>query len=60
MQSGQILGWVEEFKALSDIYGIADGVFRGLNPGLREKIALISKDCYGAGWLYMVEGSPDP
>ena len=27
---------------------------------LRENVKLISKDTYGAGWLYLVEGKPDP
>ncbi len=60
VRTGEILGWVEGFKAISDIYCIADGTFEGINPALREKISLISKDCYGAGWLYVVEGVPDP
>jgi glycine cleavage system H protein len=56
---GQIVGWVEGFKAISDLFCIAEGEFNGGNSALREKINLISKDPYGEGWLYEVEGEPD-
>jgi len=59
VESGQIIGWVEGFKAISDIFCIAEGNFSGLNPVLKEKITVINKDPYGAGWLYVVKGKPD-
>ena len=59
VRSGQIIGWVEGFKAISDIFCIAEGNFSGANPVLKEKITVINKDPYGAGWLYMVKGKPD-
>jgi len=55
---GQTLGWVEGFKAISDLFCIAQGRFTGSNPALKEKIALISEDPYRAGWLYTVQGRP--
>jgi glycine cleavage system H protein len=57
--SGQIIGWIEGFKAISDIFCIADGNFSDANPVLKEKITLVNKDSYGAGWLYRVRGAPD-
>ena|SRR5437867_2977569 len=57
--SGQIIGWVEGFKAISDIFCVLDGTFSGANPGLKEDINAINKDPYGAGWLYEVHGRPD-
>jgi glycine cleavage system H protein len=57
---GQVLGWVEGFKAISDVFCIADGEFLGVNPLLKQKISTISKDPYQAGWLYAVRGTPDP
>ena len=57
--SGQIIGWVEGFKAISDIFCIAEGNFAGANSVIKEKITLINKDPYGAGWLYKVRGKPD-
>lgn len=60
VKTGDIVGWVEGFKAISDLYCIANGTFAGTNPVLKEKIILVNRDCYGNGWLYLVEGEPDP
>ena len=59
VQCGQIIGWVEGFKAISDLFCIAEGEFAGSNPALKEKIRLITRDPFGAGWLYEVRGQPD-
>jgi len=59
VQCGQIIGWVEGFKAISDVFCVAEGNFAGSNPALKEKITLINKDPYIAGWLYQVKGKPD-
>lgn len=56
---GQIVGWVEGFKAISDVYSVAAGTFVGGNPSLLEKISLIDKLPYAGGWLYAVRGNPD-
>jgi glycine cleavage system H protein len=56
---GQIVGWVEGFKAISDVFCIAEGNFAGVNPALKEDITLINKQPYNSGWLYEVRGSPD-
>ena len=60
VQPGKIVGWIEGFKAISDLFCIAEGQFAGGNPALQQKINLISKDPYGAGWVYLVQGRPDP
>jgi glycine cleavage system H protein len=57
---GQTIGWVEGFKALTDLYSVADGDFAGGNPLIEQDPALIDKDPYGQGWLYLVRGTPDP
>ena len=59
MRCGEIIGSIEGFKAISDLYCVAEGTFQGGNPALAEKIELVTNDPYGAGWLYVVEGSPD-
>lgn len=59
IQPGKILGWIEGFKAISDLYGVIDGLFQGGNPGLQGKLELIHDDPYGAGWLYRASGEPD-
>ena len=59
MASGEIIGAIEGFKAISDIYCVADGCFAGGNAALRDDIELVSREPYGDGWLYTVEGRPD-
>jgi glycine cleavage system H protein len=59
VESGQIIGWIEGFKAISDIYYVAEGKFAGGNPALTEEIELLGKEPYDAGWLYAIEGKPD-
>ncbi len=57
--SGEIVGSIEGFKAISDVYCAADGTFAGGNPALRDDIELVGRDPYGEGWLYLVDGHPD-
>jgi len=57
---GQTIGWVEGFKALTDLYSVADGTFAGTNAELEQDSTLIDKDPYNRGWLYLVRGAPDP
>jgi glycine cleavage system H protein len=56
---GQILGWVEGFKAISDVYGFCAGEFVGTNPELQTNITLIHKKPYAGGWLYEARGALD-
>jgi glycine cleavage system H protein len=60
VQHGQIVGWVEGFKAISDLYCVVAGEFLGGNAELKQKLSLVDKDCYDAGWLYEARGEPDP
>lgn len=59
IQTGAKIGWVEGFKAVSDIYAVAQGEFGGVNPELSADITLLESDPYGRGWLYKLEGSAD-
>jgi glycine cleavage system H protein len=59
VQVGQVIGWIEGFKALSDLYCVVEGHFQGGNPDLENNIALIHTDPYGEGWLYLVKGTPE-
>ena len=60
VQCGQIIGWVEGFKAISDLFCVVAGNFLGGNAELKQRITLVNKDPYQRGWLYRVEGRPDP
>ena len=55
---GQVLGWIEGFKAISDVYCIAEGKFGGANPALEHNPTLVNHDPHDAGWLYAVRGQP--
>ena len=57
---GQVLGWIEGFKAVSDLVSVLDGKFGGSNPELSRHTEAINHDCYGEGWLYEGVGQPDP
>jgi glycine cleavage system H protein len=57
--NGQVIGWIEGFKALTELFCSASGEFAGANPALSEDITLISREPYGAGWLYRVRGTFD-
>lgn len=58
VETGQVVGWVEGFKALSDLYSPLSGTFEGSNPDLEREIKLVRTDPYGRGWLFAVRGSP--
>lgn len=60
VEVGQTIGWIEGFKALTDLYCAAEGAFEGGNPALEQDITLVDTDPYGAGWLYRVRGRPEP
>ena len=56
----QVLGWIEGFKAVSDLVCAVHGKFAGSNPNLSRHTETIDRDCYGEGWLYEAIGQPDP
>lgn len=58
VETGQVVGWVEGFKALSDLYSPLAGRFEGSNPDLEREIKLVKSDPYGRGWLFAVRGTP--
>jgi glycine cleavage system H protein len=59
VESGEIVGSIEGFKAISDIYSCASGTFAGSNPEIGAYVEAVGKDPYKAGWLYEVDGEPD-
>lgn len=60
VELGRSIGWIEGFKALSDLYCVADGAFVGSNPELEQNATLFDRDPCRRGWLYCIEGQPDP
>ena len=60
VQPGDILGSIEGFKAVSDLFCVGKGSFVGGNPALRSDLEALARDPYAAGWLYEFTGEPDP
>jgi glycine cleavage system H protein len=60
IEPGQIIGWVEGFKAASDVYSVMQGSFLEGNPILRQNACIVRTDPYEQGWLYAVKGKPEP
>ena len=56
---GDVIGSIEGFKAISDLYSAADGRYLRGNPDLASKLEAIAERPYDGGWLYEVEGEPD-
>ena len=59
ISSGDIVGSVEGFKAISDLYSPISGIFEGGNPALKRDPEVIGNDPYGEGWLFRASGIPD-
>ncbi len=57
--NGEIVGSVEGFKAISDLYSPVEGRFIEGNPALVQDPERIGNDPYGEGWLFRIEGTPD-
>ena len=57
---GEIIGSIEGFKAISDIYCVGDGELSASNAELKQDIELIGREPYDRGWLYEFRGQPDP
>lgn len=58
IELGREVGWIEGFKAVTDIYTPLPGRFAGPNPLLDERLEIVAKDPHGDGWLFRVEGKP--
>jgi glycine cleavage system H protein len=56
---GDNIGWVEGFKAASDVYCVMNGAFAGGNPELKVDACIVRSDPYEQGWLYAVRGEPE-
>ncbi len=51
----EAFGVVESVKAVSDVYSPVSGAVVEVNAALETTPELINKDCYGAGWIVVVE-----
>ena len=58
VETGHVIGWLEGFKAVTDMFSPLSGRFEGFNPAVDEQITLLTSDPYGKGWLFKVRGQP--
>lgn len=59
VHSGQQIGYVEGFKAASDLFCVMDGTFVRGNPVLEEDACIVKSSPYVDGWLYAIDGRPE-
>ena len=59
IEPGMPLGWIEGFKAVSDLYSVIEGEFVEFNSLLATNPTFLDRDPYDRGWLYMARGTPD-
>lgn len=59
VSSGRQIGYVEGFKAASDLFCVMDGTFVTGNPILEEDACIVKSSPYVDGWLYSVRGEPE-
>ena len=59
VETGQVVGWIEGFKAVTDVFCPMNGTFAGSNPALDEDLQLMHSSPYEKGWLFAVRGIPD-
>ena len=57
---GQEIGSLEGFKAVTALYSVAEGKMLGIGDDIAADITSVESDPYGRGWLYRVDGRPDP
>ncbi len=60
VDTGEIIGWVEGFKAVTDVFSPMTGHFAGSNPELDKDVSLLTTKMYTRGWLFRMEGEPGP
>jgi glycine cleavage system H protein len=54
---GKPFGTIESVKTLSDLYAPVSGKIVRVNRELETRPEVVNEDCYGAGWMVVVEPS---
>jgi glycine cleavage system H protein len=57
---GEEIGSIEGLKAVTTVFAAGSGSFMNEGELLRRDVTLAESDPYGAGWLYRLQGEPDP
>ena len=57
LHPGDSFGVIESVKAVSDLYAPVAGTVVEVNPLLEERPEAVNEDCYGDGWMVVLEGA---
>jgi len=57
VETGQVVGWTEGFKAVTDMFSPLSGRFERFNPS-DKRVQLLTSDPYDKGWLFEIRGRP--
>jgi glycine cleavage system H protein len=55
LEAGQAFGTIESVKTLSDLFAPVAGTVVEVNAALEDKPELVNDDCYGQGWMVVME-----
>jgi glycine cleavage system H protein len=59
IEPGEVIGAIEGFKALSDLFAVGHGRFLRANPDLATTLEVLTEEPYEKGWIYEFEGNPE-
>ena len=59
LTSGKGFGTIESVKTLSDLFAPVAGKLVAINTDLDSKPELVNEDCYGKGWMVVLETTAD-
>jgi glycine cleavage system H protein len=57
VDKGEPFGVIESVKAVSDLCAPISGVVAEVNESLMDRPETVNEDCYGEGWILLVEGT---
>jgi glycine cleavage system H protein len=57
---GQVIGALEGFKAVSELYSTVEGSFLGTGDEIERDITVLETDPYERGWLFRARGTIEP
>jgi glycine cleavage system H protein len=55
VEAGKPFGTVESVKTLADLFAPVSGKVRAVNARLEDRPELVNEDCYGEGWMIVLE-----
>ncbi len=56
-EKGEPFGVIESVKTVADLYSPISGEIVEVNQGLGETPEAVNEDCYGEGWMIVMQGA---